>query len=723
MLLRLTQLGLLLIIGMFLTACAPQNSGKVPPKIINGEIDLTGWNFEKDGPVKLDGEWLFAWKNFVQPADWPQLKAQIAEHAVVPGAWPQSIDYQSSTGYASYVVKINGLDDKANGIYLTGFNSAVTVFAVSETGAIYNTISVGKPSETVSTEVPINLAPALLRVQPGSEGKNAKKSLLLIIHLSSHSYNGGIWNKVLLGPHEQLASEHASTVQTASFMTGILFIMGIYHLILFFQRRKDKPSLFFGLFCLSLAMRLFSMGVAQTSGLLVGSQGWSHLLLLEYLSMPCFVVFCSYFVYSVVEGSFFRLLSRFLLVTGIPLGLFAVFAQPMLKAQYLIMFQAHILFVIAFSLGGLLYLSLQNNKIAWFLFTSFFIVFLGAVNDILYVNQFINSGFIGPYTTITVILLQSGLISFQNASAHKKADFLSGKLSEAVQIKTEQYRVEKEKAELALIQLKQSQEELSLAERKAATSRIAANLAHNVNNPLNYISAGTAINLKALARMTEALDFVAEEDPDAQEFVNYMTYEITKLQNSIQQQQVGSEKITELVKEMRSISGIDGYPEEKIWLRTLLASEIKKTRELLHIAKEDDNVTLVCADDCLVRMNRAILSQAIRSCLAECFLYAAPATKITIVCNTREHGGEFNLLEIEIKGHLPSDYDYDQAFLLSKKEEDKNTASAGLSLAYEALKAINGRLSLEAGSPSTFRIEYQELYTLQTAKKREKNEV
>ena len=58
-------------------ACAPQYSGKVPPKVINGEIDLTGWDFEKDGPDNLDGDWLFAWEKFVAPASWAELKANV----------------------------------------------------------------------------------------------------------------------------------------------------------------------------------------------------------------------------------------------------------------------------------------------------------------------------------------------------------------------------------------------------------------------------------------------------------------------------------------------------------------------------------------------------------------------------------------------------------------------------------------------------------------------
>ncbi len=45
---------------LFLAACTQPTSGRVPPKVIDGTIDLSTWDFERDGPVPLEGEWLAA---------------------------------------------------------------------------------------------------------------------------------------------------------------------------------------------------------------------------------------------------------------------------------------------------------------------------------------------------------------------------------------------------------------------------------------------------------------------------------------------------------------------------------------------------------------------------------------------------------------------------------------------------------------------------------------
>ena len=61
---------LVIILLMLNTACEPEYSGKTPPPIIDGTIDLSGWDFEKDGPVELKGGGALPGEKFVEPAPW-----------------------------------------------------------------------------------------------------------------------------------------------------------------------------------------------------------------------------------------------------------------------------------------------------------------------------------------------------------------------------------------------------------------------------------------------------------------------------------------------------------------------------------------------------------------------------------------------------------------------------------------------------------------------------
>ena len=59
----------LLWAGFFLASCQPSTSGKKPPQAVDGVLDLSAWDFEKDGLVKLDGEWEFYWEQLLEPAE------------------------------------------------------------------------------------------------------------------------------------------------------------------------------------------------------------------------------------------------------------------------------------------------------------------------------------------------------------------------------------------------------------------------------------------------------------------------------------------------------------------------------------------------------------------------------------------------------------------------------------------------------------------------------
>ena len=44
-------------------SCMDKNSTLISPKAADGVIDLRTWDLDRDGPVKLDGEWKFYYEN------------------------------------------------------------------------------------------------------------------------------------------------------------------------------------------------------------------------------------------------------------------------------------------------------------------------------------------------------------------------------------------------------------------------------------------------------------------------------------------------------------------------------------------------------------------------------------------------------------------------------------------------------------------------------------
>jgi hypothetical protein len=46
----------LLSITLLLLSCGAETSGNNPPAIRDGVLNLEGWDFERDGPVHLEGK-------------------------------------------------------------------------------------------------------------------------------------------------------------------------------------------------------------------------------------------------------------------------------------------------------------------------------------------------------------------------------------------------------------------------------------------------------------------------------------------------------------------------------------------------------------------------------------------------------------------------------------------------------------------------------------------
>jgi len=70
------------------TACRPNISDRTAPEVVKGVLDLSAWDFDKDGPVELSGKCEFYWNAHLVPGDFtdenPPAMSGIIE---VPGSW------------------------------------------------------------------------------------------------------------------------------------------------------------------------------------------------------------------------------------------------------------------------------------------------------------------------------------------------------------------------------------------------------------------------------------------------------------------------------------------------------------------------------------------------------------------------------------------------------------------------------------------------------------
>ena len=151
-------------------------------------------------------------------------------------------------------------------------------------GRVLSKVSRGAPPRKVRIPVATQRVIGHLRGQADSAMSSER---VVLIHLSSHHRSrGGVRGT----PVVELSTRSSASVRLATFQTQVLFgiflIVGFYHLVLFGLRREDEVALYFGLLSLTIAVRIFSMGLGQSLGLRGTVTDYVWMLRLEYVSMP-----------------------------------------------------------------------------------------------------------------------------------------------------------------------------------------------------------------------------------------------------------------------------------------------------------------------------------------------------------------------------------------------------------------------------------------------------
>lgn len=231
----------LLILVLCFSQCLQTYSGKVPPKAVKGVLDLSQWNFEKDGPVKLDGEWEFHWKKLAEDISNVEEKRYL-----VPGAWnsfQDSGEPVGGIGYATYRLRILMPDHVPQLSMTSGLWHSATCFDVGG-----NKHAIGKCGRDKSHTKPVSRVDVI--DIPQHDG-----SVLLSIEDSNYFHKfGGMLEAPIVDQHEVLRNTVNRERLWQGMLAAIFMVFGLYHLILH-SIRRNSAAMWFGLFCIAFALR------------------------------------------------------------------------------------------------------------------------------------------------------------------------------------------------------------------------------------------------------------------------------------------------------------------------------------------------------------------------------------------------------------------------------------------------------------------------------------
>ncbi len=413
----------LLILGVVMCAsCAHEIRTEPRPQAIKGLLDLSNWDFHKQGVVDLSGEYEFYWQQHLFSTDFKKSRPPERSGFInVPGFWNsfESQEQKSAkTGHATYRLSIL-LNDKTPSLALK-FLDMGTAFRVYVDGQ--EVLSVGQAGTTSETTVP-RYAPQVVELQPFSN------RIELIFHVSNFHYAyGGPSEVVRLGEKGDIYKIGEKRLAFDSILFGSILMIGLYHLGLFAIRKKDLTTLYFGISCLIIAIRMLTTVERYLLRFLPGMD-WELFVKIEYLSYYLAVPVFSLFIYSLFPKDIHKSILSIILIVGLGCAILVLTTPPKIFSHTLFTYQMFTLLCLGYGLLMLIVSSFRKRPGAKVILIGFLVLSVTVLNDILDANAFIQTGHFSHLGLFIFIFSQAFQLSSRFSEAFRTVESQTKELS------------------------------------------------------------------------------------------------------------------------------------------------------------------------------------------------------------------------------------------------------------------------------------------------------
>jgi len=214
------------------------------PKAVTGVLDLNGWHWSDNGPIRLDGEWeLYRDKllGVTEPVPTPSAGGAATSLVQVPGSWTQGGD---ARGAATYRLRI--LLEEADNVFGIKMASVQMANRLIVNGRIVG--QSGNPTDGLDYVALNKPYVSYFNLKPGWN------EIRIQVANNDFKASGGIQESIVLGRADQIAELREWAVARDWIVITAFSIMGLYFVGLYTQRRKDKSHIVFGIVCIFIAL-------------------------------------------------------------------------------------------------------------------------------------------------------------------------------------------------------------------------------------------------------------------------------------------------------------------------------------------------------------------------------------------------------------------------------------------------------------------------------------
>lgn len=344
--------------------------------------------------------------------------------------------------------------------------------------------------------------------ESGKTGKNEKTSipfydrklialnadttrLEIIMQISNfHHINGGVQHNIRLGAYNKMYSSYIKWLVINVLLLGAIFIMALYHIGLYFIRRKSISALYFALVCILIFIRLAVASNHFESFFF--NFNWSFVLFLEVTSI--IVVPLVFLLY--VDTIFNRILPTWswyiIYAVTTAFVLMFVFTSPRFYLQTVGFMQYWIVLIALLVIVLLIIATFRKVQYTGIFAIGYFVFILTILNDIFAYNSFIETRFMVHFGLFVFLFSQSFLLSKSFSAAFNQSEKLTkelininANLETIIAERTNEISQQKTKIEVHANVLQKSL--IKLRKLENFKEGLMSMIIHDLKNPLNQI--------------------------------------------------------------------------------------------------------------------------------------------------------------------------------------------------------------------------------------------
>jgi len=438
---------------LLVASCSPAQDKTPAPIAVQGFLDLTNWDFEKDGIVDLNGDW----EELLTSSNSPDLSRkslkQIPEfnnsidskmnYIPVPSQW-QKNGY-ATNGYATYRLRVlipqpdeiklnNSVPSSPKQLPLSiAMTDAATNYQMYINGELASVNGkVGRSKEESEVYMKYNN----FSIEPFLKNKTStlknqySDEIEIIIQVSNYHHNkAGLWDLIQIGSTLDVDKKAKQRFVVDLIVFSSLMIMGLYHLAYYFNRRKDISPLYFSIFSILMALHTISINERIIFDFFPFMPfGLIHRL--EFFSFYFAGLIFVFFIKSLFPEEVSKRWLNALVFILLPCTFLTIFFPMRFYTMVLPIAQFITLIVILYVIG-ILILSIMHKRLGAKIFLFGFILFsLTMIHDILKTRGIVFTPTLANYGFLSFVFSQAIVLSRKFSGASNEAERLTSELEQ-----------------------------------------------------------------------------------------------------------------------------------------------------------------------------------------------------------------------------------------------------------------------------------------------------